>query len=72
MIGPGANLAMIAMSVFLAVDGRQDRTASLPATRDEAVSRLAERGLVYGEDGRHVYGGCISPDGKFVLFTGNL
>ncbi len=30
------------------------------------------RQLVYGEDGRHVYGGCVSPDGKFVLFTGNL
>jgi Tol biopolymer transport system component len=30
------------------------------------------RQLVYGEDGRHVYGGCVSPDGKFVLFTGNM
>jgi Tol biopolymer transport system component len=30
------------------------------------------RRLVYGEDGRHVYGGCISPDGTFVLFTGNM
>ncbi len=30
------------------------------------------RRLVYGEDGRHVYGGCISPDGNYVLFTGNL
>jgi Tol biopolymer transport system component len=30
------------------------------------------RRLVYGEDGRHVYGGCISPDGKYVLFTGNM
>jgi Tol biopolymer transport system component len=30
------------------------------------------RRLVYGEDGRHVYGGCVSPDGKCVLFTGNL
>ena len=28
--------------------------------------------LVYGEDGRHVYGGCVSPDGKYVLFTGNM
>ena len=27
--------------------------------------------LVYGEDGRHVYGGLISPDGKYVVFTGN-
>ncbi len=31
-----------------------------------------ERALVYGEDGRHVYGGCVSPDGKYVLFTGNF
>ncbi|MBN1421066.1 MAG: PD40 domain-containing protein [Planctomycetes bacterium] len=29
------------------------------------------RQLVYGEDGRHVYGGCVSPDGKYVIFTGN-
>jgi Tol biopolymer transport system component len=28
--------------------------------------------LVYGEDGRHVYGGHVSPDGKYVLFTGNM
>ena len=28
--------------------------------------------LVYGEDGRHVYGGLISPDGKYVVFTGNM
>jgi Tol biopolymer transport system component len=30
------------------------------------------RRLIYGEDGRHVYGGHVSPDGKYVLFTGNL
>jgi Tol biopolymer transport system component len=30
------------------------------------------RKLVYGEDGRHVYGGHVSPDGKYVLFTGNV
>jgi Tol biopolymer transport system component len=29
------------------------------------------RQLVYGEDGRHVYGGNVSPDGRYVLFTGN-
>lgn len=29
------------------------------------------RQLVYGEDGRHVYGGHVSPDGQYVLFTGN-
>lgn len=27
------------------------------------------KNLVYGEDGRHIYGGAISPDGKYVLFT---
>ncbi len=27
------------------------------------------RGLIYGQDGQHVYGGCVSPDGKYVLFT---
>lgn len=31
----------------------------------------ASRRLVYGEDGRHVYGGHLSPDGRYVLFTGN-
>lgn len=30
------------------------------------------RRLVYGEEGRHVYGGHVSPDGKYVLFTGNM
>lgn len=30
------------------------------------------RQLVYGEDGRHIYGGHVSPDGKYVLFTGNM
>jgi Tol biopolymer transport system component len=30
------------------------------------------RRLVYGEDGRHVYGGCVSPDGSYALFTGNM
>jgi Tol biopolymer transport system component len=29
------------------------------------------RQLVYGEDGRHIYGGHISPDGRYALFTGN-
>ena len=27
------------------------------------------RGLVYGEDGRHIYGGGLSPDGKYAIFT---
>jgi len=30
-----------------------------------------ERQLVYAENGRHIYGGHVSPDGKYVLFTGN-
>ena len=25
--------------------------------------------LVYGEDGFHIYGGALSPDGKYVVFT---
>jgi Tol biopolymer transport system component len=28
--------------------------------------------LIYAEDGRHIYGGHVSPDGKYVLFTGNM
>lgn len=30
------------------------------------------RRLVYGEDGRHIYGGLVSPDGKYVVFTGSV
>jgi Tol biopolymer transport system component len=30
------------------------------------------RRLVYAEDRRHIYGGHVSPDGKYVLFTGNV
>ena len=30
------------------------------------------RELVYAEEGRHVYGGQVSPDGQYVLFTGNM
>jgi hypothetical protein len=30
------------------------------------------RRLLYAEDGRHVYGGHVSPDGKYLLFTGNM
>jgi Tol biopolymer transport system component len=28
-----------------------------------------ERRVLYAEEGRHIYGGCVSPDGKYVLFT---
>jgi len=31
-----------------------------------------ERKLVYAEEGRHVYGGHVSPDGRYVIFTGNM
>ncbi len=27
------------------------------------------RKMIYGEDGRHIYGGGLSPDGRYVLFT---
>ncbi|GEM_PF-397386 len=30
------------------------------------------RRLLYGEDGRHIYGGHVSPDAQYVLFTGNM
>ena len=30
------------------------------------------RRLVYSEDGRHIYGGQVSPDGKYVVFTENV
>jgi Tol biopolymer transport system component len=25
--------------------------------------------VLYAEEGRHIYGGCVSPDGEYVLFT---
>jgi len=28
-----------------------------------------ETRLIFGEDGYHIYGGALSPDGKYVLFT---
>jgi Tol biopolymer transport system component len=28
-----------------------------------------EKRMLYAEEGRHIYGGCVSPDGKYVLFT---
>jgi len=37
-----------------------------------AAADGSSRRLVYGEDGRHVYGGNVSPDGQYVLFTGNM
>src|SRR5262249_37421535 len=27
------------------------------------------RGPIYAEEDRHVYGGCVSPDGQHVVFT---
>jgi hypothetical protein len=28
--------------------------------------------LVYAKDNRHAYGGFVSPDGKYVIFSGNI
>ena len=28
--------------------------------------------LIYGEEGAHIYGGALSPDGKYVLLTRSL
>ncbi len=37
-----------------------------------AAADGSARSLVYGEDGRHVYSGAGSPDGRYVLFTRSL
>ena len=29
----------------------------------------SKRRMIYGEDNRHIYGGGLSPDGRYVLFT---
>ena len=34
-----------------------------------ADAKGKSRSLIYGEDGRHIYGGALSPDAKYVLFT---
>ena len=28
--------------------------------------------LIYAENNRHTYGGHVSPDGQYVIFTGNV
>lgn len=38
--------------------------------RNTSDGRRAQ--LVYAEDGRHCYGGHVSPDGRYVIFTGNV
>jgi Tol biopolymer transport system component len=37
-----------------------------------ADAKGTHRELVYAEEGRHVYGGYVSPDGQYVIFTGNM
>lgn len=56
-----------------------NRPAGQKANRGQGWTQLwmaeadgRNRRLLYGEDGRHVYGGYVSPDGKYVLFTGNV
>jgi Tol biopolymer transport system component len=46
----------------------------IPCTNEWAQLWVAsgdgkERKLIYGETGRHIYGGAVSPDGKYALFT---
>lgn len=52
------------------------RPAGQPANDGYGYTQLwlvsgdgAEQRLVYGEDGYHIYGGCVSPDARYVLFT---
>jgi Tol biopolymer transport system component len=55
-------------------DGRQIVFSHRPGKWTQlwrADSDGKNRRLVYAEDGRHVYGGAVSPDGRYVLFTGN-
>ncbi len=28
-----------------------------------------QKRMLYAEDGRHIYGACVSPDGKYLIFT---
>jgi len=56
-----------------------DRSAGQSENHGDAWTQLwmadadgRNRRLVYGEDGRHIYGGQVSPDGKYVVFTENV
>jgi hypothetical protein len=31
-----------------------------------------QRHRIYSEAGRHIYGACMSPDGRYVLFTRSI
>jgi WD40-like Beta Propeller Repeat len=46
----------------------------IPCTNEWAQLWMAsgdgkERRMIYGETGRHIYGGAVSPDAQYVLFT---
>ena len=44
---------------------QQGGRAELWAAAKDGTSRR----MLYAEEGRHIYGGCPSPDGRYVLFT---
>jgi len=37
-----------------------------------AASNGKERHVLYAEHGRHIYGACASPDGRYLLFTRSI
>lgn len=52
------------------------RPANQPGNEGKGFTQLwmaagdgSDQRLVYGEDGVHVYGGAVSPDGQYVMFT---
>jgi dipeptidyl aminopeptidase/acylaminoacyl peptidase len=52
------------------------RPAGQPANDGQGYTQLwmvsgdgSEQRLVYGEDGFHIYGGLVSPDSQYVMFT---
>ena len=52
------------------------RPANQPGARGYGYTQLwmadgngGNQRLIYGEDGSHIYGGALSPEGRYVLFT---
>ena len=52
------------------------RPAGQPGDKGQGYTQLwmvsadgVEQQLIYGQDGSHIYGGMVSPDGKYILFT---
>jgi Tol biopolymer transport system component len=58
---PDSRHILYARGIIPNVGGRAEMWSATPDGR--------ERRMLYAEAGRHIYGACASPDGRFLLFT---